>query len=134
MRLTILALAVSSIAVARPALADGRLADARRIIAASGVDLEGVTLEHNEAVATAVLLLRRPERPVLRHARRSGEPARLLFRVVMEDGRVEQVALVDDSTGDLALALRVAKRLERARAGRDIDAEVFVPVVAQAPK
>lgn len=120
------------LALALPAHADGRLADARRIIAESGVDLEGVSLERNATIATAVMLLKHPERPVEKHARRTGEDAKLLFRVVMEDGRVEQVALVEDSTGDIGLARKVAKRLEKAKAGRDIDAEVFVPVAAAA--
>jgi hypothetical protein len=113
---------------------DPRAEVARLIIRDAGLDLGTKRLDDDQAIATAVLLRRDPDKAVRRHLRRAPDlEGSLLFAVKMHHGRVDQVRLVQDTAGDTELALKVAKRLKKAKAGPDITAEVFLPVEVRAP-
>jgi hypothetical protein len=117
-----------------PSPPDPRARAARQIIEDAGLDLGTRRLDDDEAIATAVLLRRDPDRAVRKHLRRAPDlEGDLLFSVKMHHGRVEQVSLVQDTAGDVELARRVAERLKKAKAGPDITADVFLPVHVGAP-
>lgn len=109
---------------------EARAAFARSLIEEAG--LPTARLDDDQAVATAVLLLR-ADRLITRFQRRarraevSGE--RLMFSVEMRDGRVTRIGLDMATPVPEALVTRLARRLKRARATPDIDANVYFPVV-----
>jgi hypothetical protein len=124
-----MSLALFLLAFSAVSQADGRrLAAARDIIENAGLPVME-SLDHDQTIATAQLLLRTQRLgPWLRRQREGlGQP--LLFRVTMSGGKVVEIGLADDPIGDPGLTRKVARKLGRTHAAWDIDAEVLLPVV-----
>lgn len=123
-------LAATPAQAAEPAPLETRAAFARGLIEDAG--LPTARLDDDQAIATAVLLLQ-ADKLITRFQRRarraevSGE--RLMFAVEMRDGRVTRIGLDMATPVPDALVTRLARRLKRARATADVDADVFFPVV-----
>lgn len=108
---------------------DPRATYARELLGEADLVAEGLT--DDQAIASAVLLQRaEASRAWMERTARKAEVEghSMLFRVVVKQGHIQQIALSGETAVPQDVVTKVAQRLSRTRAGWDVDATVFFPI------